>query len=178
MKHDARIAPRESIDDGGYEGRGQSGDRSDSNFASRRIRKKLDVLYSATQIIEHGHSAIKQRATVLGRLNPLAVAVEQAYAECRLQFRNRSRNGGLRGVETLRCLAHAAGLRHGHQDVQVLQLHVASDTVLYLHDVTHSRADMRPSDNNIFHEWVGRILSSHSRWAIGRQARATDEGSE
>ena len=47
------------------------------------------------QVIEHSHSAIEQGATVLGRLDALAVAVEQAHAERMLQLRDRSRNGGL-----------------------------------------------------------------------------------
>jgi hypothetical protein len=47
----------------------------------------------------------------------LAVAIEETHAECMFQFRDRSRNGGLSSVEALCCFAHAADLRHGHQNV-------------------------------------------------------------
>jgi hypothetical protein len=57
------------------------------------------------------------------------VAVEQAHAERMLQVRDRSRYSRLTGVEVLRRLAHAAGLHHGHEDVQVLQLHPAADAI-------------------------------------------------
>ena len=91
------------------------------------------------QVIEYGRAAVEQRATVLGRLDALAVAVEQAHADRMLQFRDRSRNVGLSGVEALRRLPHAAGLHHRHEDVQVLQLHPASDAIAQLHGGTHIR---------------------------------------
>src|SRR5262249_32564369 len=64
---------------------------------------------------------------------PLAVPLEESYAERMLQFRDRSRNGGLSDVEALRRLAHAAGLHDGHKDVQVLQFHPSSDAIAQLH---------------------------------------------
>ena len=36
-------------------------------------------------------------------------------------------------------LAHAAGLHHGHEDVQVVQLHSAADAIAQLHGGTHCR---------------------------------------
>ena len=74
-------------------------------------------------------AAIEQRATVLCRLDPLTVAVEQTHAEGVLQIRNRLGNVGLRGVEASRSLPHAAVLHDGHEDVQVLQLDPAADTI-------------------------------------------------
>ena len=75
------------------------GAASDPHFPSRRVGEKLDVLHALAQVVEYGRSAIEQRATVLGRLDPLAVAVEQAHAERMLQFRDRSRNVGLRRIQ-------------------------------------------------------------------------------
>jgi len=49
------------------------------------------------------------------------------------QFRNRSGDGGLGGVQERRRLFHTAGLHNGHQDVDVLQLHPASDAIAQLH---------------------------------------------
>ena len=112
---------------------------SDPHFASRRVGKKLDVLHALAQVIEYGCAAIEQRAAVFGRLDALAVAIEQAHAERMLQFRDRSRNGGLGGVQALRRLAHAAGLHDGHEDMQVLQLHPAPDAIAQLHRVTPLR---------------------------------------
>src|SRR6266545_5616419 len=88
MKHDARIAPGEPIDESRSEARGQQGAASNPQFPSRRVGKKLDILYRLAQDIEQSRSAIEQGATVLGRLDTLGVAVEQAHAECMLQFRD------------------------------------------------------------------------------------------
>jgi len=78
-------------------------------------------------------TAREQGAAVFCRLHALPVAVQQAHAERVLQVRDRSGNGGLGAVEALRSLAHAAGLHHGHEDVQVLQLHPASGAIAKLH---------------------------------------------
>src|SRR5664279_5406581 len=53
MKHDARIAPREPLDNGGNEARGQQGAASDPHFARRRIGEKLDVLQGLAQVVEY-----------------------------------------------------------------------------------------------------------------------------
>jgi hypothetical protein len=59
----------------------------------------------------------------------LAVTIEEAHAKCMFELRDRSRNGGLSEVKALRRLTHAAGLHHGHQDVQVLQFQAASEAI-------------------------------------------------
>ena len=46
-------------------------------------------------------------------------------------------------------LAHAAGLHNGHQDVKVVQLHPASDSITQLHGFIHHRTVMAPFENNI-----------------------------
>ena len=109
---------------------------SDPHFPSSRVGEKLDVLHALAQLIEDGGPAIEQRATVLGRLDPLAVAVEQAHAERMLQFRDRSAKWWAGWCSGVRRLPHAAGLHDGHQDVQVLQLHPASDAIAQLHPGT------------------------------------------
>jgi hypothetical protein len=114
VKHDARIAPREPIDDRKAKARCQQGIASDSNFPSRRVGEKLDVLQALSQIIKYGYSTIEQRAPVLGWFHALTVAIEQAHAKRMLQFRNRSRNDRLNSVQVFRRLPHAAGLHNGH----------------------------------------------------------------
>src|SRR5262249_7349115 len=137
MRYDARMAPGKPFDDAGNETRSERGSASNPHLSSRRVGEKLDVLHALAQVIEYGRSAIEQRATVLRRLDPLAVAVEQAHAEGMLQFRDRSRNRRLGAVEAFRRLPHAASLHHGHEDVEVLQLQPASDAIAQLHGGTH-----------------------------------------
>src|SRR5882762_6214391 len=148
MKHDSRITLGEPLDDGRNEGRGENGAACDPHFPRRRVGEKLDVFDALAQVIEYGHPAIEQRATVRGRLDALAVAVEQAHAERILQLRDRSRNVGLGCIEALRRLPHGAGLHHGHEDVQVLQLHPASDAIAQLHVGPHFGFEMTSSDNS------------------------------
>ena len=45
MKHDARMAPGEPIDDGGNEAHGPKGVASNPHFPGRRVGEKLDVLH-------------------------------------------------------------------------------------------------------------------------------------
>jgi hypothetical protein len=87
------------------------------------------------QVIEHSRSTIEQSATVLGRLDPPGRAVDQTHANGVLQFGNRSGDGGLPGVQERCRLIHAASLHNSHEDVQVVQLHPASDTIAHLHRV-------------------------------------------
>ena len=64
--------------------------RADPDFADRRIGQELDVLHRLAQVIEHGHSAIEQGATVLRRLDALAAAIEQSRADRVFEVRDRS----------------------------------------------------------------------------------------
>jgi hypothetical protein len=129
VKNDAWIAPRQPINDGSEEAGGANQRIPNPHLPGRRVGEKLDVLHALAQFVEYGHAAIKQRATAISCFDPLAVALEQAYAERMFQFRDRSRNGGLSYVEALRRLPHAARLYHRHKDVQVLQLHPSSDAI-------------------------------------------------
>jgi hypothetical protein len=106
---------------------------SNPNFANGRIGKKLDVLHRLAQVVEDRQSAVEQSSTVLGWFDALAVAFEQADTNGMFQFRDRPRNGGLPGVQERGCLGHAARLHDGHQDVKVVQLQLASDTIAQLH---------------------------------------------
>jgi tripartite-type tricarboxylate transporter receptor subunit TctC len=149
MKHDSRITPGEPIDDGSNEGFAGIDGASDPYFASARVGEKLDLFHALAQVIEYGCAAIEERATVFGRRDPMAVPIEQAYAERMLQFRDRPRNVGLGGVELLRRLAHGAGLHDGHEDVQILQLQPAPDAIAQLHVGSHFEFEMTSSDNSI-----------------------------
>ena len=79
------------------------------------------------------HRNSRSARPYFGRLDPLAMAVQQAHTERMLQIRDRSRNAGLCGAETLRRFPHTASLQDSHQDVEVLQLHPASDAIAQLH---------------------------------------------
>src|SRR5262249_39215443 len=95
--------------------------------------QELDVLHRLPQIVEDGGAAIKQGATIVRRLDALPAAVKQAHADRMLQLRDRARNGRLRGVQKRSRLAHAAGLRDAHQNMQVVQLHPPPDAIADLH---------------------------------------------
>src|SRR5205807_7310148 len=98
MEYEAWMAPREPIDESGNKARGQQGAASDPHVPNRGVGEKFDVPHALAQVVEYGHSAIEQRAAVLGRLDPLAVAVQQPHAERMLQFADRSRNVRLSGI--------------------------------------------------------------------------------
>ena len=59
MEYDARIAPREPVDESGNEARGQKGGGSNPQFPGRRVGEKRDVLHALAQVI-----AIQQGAVV------------------------------------------------------------------------------------------------------------------
>src|SRR5262245_37078736 len=110
MKDDARIAPREPIDDCRYE-TGRTGQCvPNPHLPSRRVGEKLDVLHALTQLIEYSDSTIEQSTTVLSRLDTLALAIEQAHADGMLQLGDRSRNRGLDGIQAFCRFSHAASL--------------------------------------------------------------------
>jgi hypothetical protein len=54
---------------------------SDPNLAERRVAEKLDILHPLTQIIEHGRRAVKQRATMDGRLHTLLASIQETHAD-------------------------------------------------------------------------------------------------
>jgi hypothetical protein len=138
MKHDSRITPREWLDDGRDEGRGVGGAASDPNFPGCGVCEKLDVLHRLVQVVEYGRSAIEQRTTTCRRLDAAGVAIEQTYAHCAFQLRNRSGNGGLGHIENGGRLVHAAGPRDSHQDMEIAQFHVACDVFAELHFGTYA----------------------------------------
>ena len=113
--------------------------RTDSNVTNCRIGQKLDILHRLPQVIEYSRAALKQGAAILGRFNALAAAVEQAYANGVLQLRDRPRNGGLGSIQDRGRLAHAAGLHHAHQNVQIVQLHPPSNAIAQFHTGPSSR---------------------------------------
>src|SRR5215208_7213949 len=86
MKHDARMPSGKPVGNGGHKARGERGDASDPHLPRSGIGEKLDVLQALTQVVEDSRSTGEQRATELGRLDPLAVAVQQAHAKGMLQI--------------------------------------------------------------------------------------------
>src|SRR5262245_11276611 len=133
MKHNARITPGKSVDDGRNKASCLEWIAPNTHFPGRRVGEKLDVFHRLAQLIEHRGTAIEQGATVPGWLDALRVAVEQTHAKRVFQIRNRFRNVGLRGVQVTCRLSHAAGLHDSPEDVQVLQLDPASDAIAHLH---------------------------------------------
>src|SRR5215510_4664762 len=112
---------------------------SHAYLSRRRIGKRCDVLNSLPQFVEHCDAALDQRTTIWRGLNALAAAVEQAHAQCVLQIGDRLRDGGLRHVEGACCLAHAACLDNGQQNIDVSQFEAAADAVVPLRE-GHSKS--------------------------------------
>ena len=133
MKHDARITPEEPIDHRRNKARGQKRVASDPHFSRLRVGEKLDVLHAQLQLVEGYDAVLEQGATILRRLDALRAAVEEPHTDRLFQVRDRSGNGGLCRVQDRGRLAHAAGLHDAHQDVEVVQLHPASDAIAQLH---------------------------------------------
>src|SRR5262249_21372687 len=106
---------------------------TDPNLAYRRIGDELNVLYRLTQIVEHGGSAVEQGAAILRRLGAMTAAIKQPYGDHIFKISDRPRDSGLRGVQDLRRLAHAASLDNGHQHVKIVQFHTASDAITQQH---------------------------------------------
>jgi hypothetical protein len=133
MNNDAGKASRDSIDDGGHEGWGQKGIASDAHLAGCGVDQKLDVFDAKSQVIEYGQAAVEQCATVLGWLDPLAVANDKSHGENVLQLRNRFRDRGLRNIQPDRSLGHAPQSHDGLEKTQVAQLEAVSDTINQFH---------------------------------------------
>ena len=109
MKDNPRIAPREPINDGGNEARGQQGLASDPHFSGRRVGQKLNVLHALSQAHRTRPPTIEQRATVLGRLDALR------WRSSRRTPSTCSRSSidlEMTGLDMARCSAAFAMLRH------------------------------------------------------------------
>src|SRR5262245_47843532 len=107
-KYDARIAPREPVDDLGRETRGEWIHGTDSNFTGGRVGKKLDLLDALPQFIESGEPVLENRTTIERWLDALPAALEQAYTECMLQIGDGLGHDWMRNCEALGSLRHAA----------------------------------------------------------------------
>lgn len=88
MDDDTTIPPRDPINHRRNETKGQGRDGSHAHFASLGIGQEFDALDALTECIEYGRTTIEQRAPILSRRDPLAVAVEQAHAKDMLQLRD------------------------------------------------------------------------------------------
>ncbi len=86
MKHDARIAPREPLDDGGNEACGQQGAASIRTSPVRRVGEKLDILQRLAQVIEHrAPPSSKARPYWVGS-TPCGLRSTRSYANGVFQF--------------------------------------------------------------------------------------------
>src|SRR5262245_4194692 len=95
LKRDTRKEPRDSIDDGRYEGSGQQWAASYSNVAGRRIMEKLNVLQGVAKVVKNRRTPIEKRAAVFGRRDTARAAIKQRHADDALKIANRSGDGGL-----------------------------------------------------------------------------------
>ena len=142
MKHDAWIAPGQAIDDSRNEACGEKWITPDPHFSGGRVCKEFNFFHALAKLIKHGDAATEQSLAVLRRLDALPVALEKTYAERVLQIRDRSRNRRLGRVQAPCRFPHAAELHGGHEDVQVVQLHAASDPITDLHGSPHIETAM------------------------------------
>src|SRR5262245_42813949 len=95
----------------------------------------LDVLHSLLQLTEGSHSAIEQRAPALRWLDTVRATVQELRTDAMFERGNRPGNGGLSCVQHQCALAHAAGLHHGHQHVEVVKLDSTSYPIAHPHVV-------------------------------------------
>ena len=77
---------------------------SDTHLPGGGIGEEIHFFYALTQLVENGHAAIEQRASVLGGFNSTPTAIEKRYTKCMFECRDRSRNCGLGGVQALAAL--------------------------------------------------------------------------
>ena len=90
MNGDSRIFPVEPLEHRRQQAYDHGIVRADPDLADRRIGQELDVLHRLAQVIEHGHAAVEQSATVLRRFGALTAAIEQPHADRVLEVRDRS----------------------------------------------------------------------------------------
>src|SRR5262244_2168821 len=81
MKHDARIAPGDPVNDGGNKTGGDKGTACDAHFPGRGVDEEFNVLHARLQLVEDGSTAFEQRGTVDRGLGPMTVALEQTHAK-------------------------------------------------------------------------------------------------
>src|SRR4051812_11314853 len=127
MNCDPRIAAAKLAEDGGEQTRDNRFVPPDPNFPRRRVGEEIDSFDALTKIVENGYAAVQQRAAIFRRLDALRTAVEQAHAEGVLEVCDGPGNCRL-GCVQLSCRhAHTAGLNHGHQYMQIVELEAASN---------------------------------------------------
>jgi hypothetical protein len=120
VKYDAWEAAGELIDDGGNETRGEEVVATYSHVPGSRVGETLNSLHALPQLVEYSDSATEQRASIFGGLDALSVAVEQANADSAFQFCDGSRNRRLSRVKDSGRFAHAAGVDHSHEHMEIV----------------------------------------------------------
>jgi hypothetical protein len=81
MNDNARILPREAIEDGAAEAGGDSGRSCDPYFSCRRVGQEFDVSDSLPQLIEGDDTAIEKRSPIDRRLNTMRAAIKQPHTK-------------------------------------------------------------------------------------------------
>src|SRR4051794_16754409 len=114
-------------EDGGEQAGNECLVASDANFANSRVGEEFDVPDALAQVVEDSDSAIKQRATVNGRLDALRAAIEENDPERALQICNGPGYCGLGDVKLVGRFSHAARLDDSHQDIEFPKFQPASD---------------------------------------------------
>src|SRR4051794_30407242 len=111
MKHHARMAPGETIDDGRDEARTERRGASDPHLTRGWVGKEFDVLNALPQLVESCMAAIEHGAPVFGELDAVRVSVQETHPESLLQLPDRARDDRVGDSEFTRRLRHAPGLR-------------------------------------------------------------------
>src|SRR5262249_999526 len=133
MKDHSWIAPREMINDGKNDSLRLSRCCSDAHFAHLWIAEGLDLLDTLREFVKDDRASSEERATILRGLNTLRATVEKSHPYRMFQVSNGSGDGGLGGVQDSGGLAHAASFHDSQQNLEVVQLYPASDSIARLH---------------------------------------------
>jgi len=130
----SRTLPSEPAENCGQQTGNEGFVTSDSDFTDRGIGQEFDILDALAQIVEYGHSTIKQCAAVLGGLDSLRTAVKKWNAQRALQVCNGLGHGGLGHMEMVSRLPHAAHFDDGHQNIEFAQLQTALGLIVPGHE--------------------------------------------
>src|ERR1043165_6692722 len=101
------------------------------------------------EIVEESPAAFTKLAGLPGEGHTLRATVEETSSQCMFQIRNGLRHDRLRHCEFGCSFAHAAALSDGKQNVQIAQLHSATDPVTPIPRRGHSQMPMSSLHNRI-----------------------------
>src|SRR5262245_35346734 len=135
MKHHAGMTPGELIGDCGDKARGERGDASDPHFPCRRVGEKLDALHAWRR---SSKTAIPQPSNSVGSTPWRWRSSKRTPNVCSPVPRSIAKRwAAWCSGATPPCPCCRPAERH--QEVQVVQLHPASDAIAQLHGGTRFR---------------------------------------